>query len=453
MKATKPLITKSQELWERAQGIVPAGTQTFSKGPSQFVDGVSPKYLERGDGCYVWDVDGNRYIDYSMACQPIILGYCDPDVNQAVIDQLGKGITFSLMNPLEIEMTERLIEMIPCAEAARFGKNGADATSAAVRIARSVTGRDHIAYCGYHGWHDWYAANVDLNDGIPEFNRQLSHSFVYNDIDSLAAIFEDHKDQVAGVIMEPLTVVRPEAGFVEQVKQLAHDNGALLIYDEIITGFRWAEGGAQEYLGVIPDLACFAKGMSNGMPLSAVVGRREYMKTLGERTFFSFTYGGECLSLAAALATTAKIRRDKVIDHLWRIGGRLQDGYNNLASDYDVTEFTRCVGYPCRTVVSFDGRERFDAFELKSLFQQELVKREVLWPGFHAICYAHREKEIDHTLESYDDAFKLFRSILDKGKSVGDFLEGEPIRPIFQRVADFMSYTARRKPVAAEESN
>ena len=281
----KPNINNSNLIYERAKKLIPAGTQTFSKGVSQFVDGFSPKYLDHGKGAYVWDVDNNKYLDYIMGCHPLILGYADPDVNQAVFDQMEKGSTFSLMNELEVIVSELLVEAIPSAEMVRFGKNGADATSAGVRVARAVTGRDHIAYCGYHGWHDWYIANTDLNSGIPEFNKKLAHSFVYNDIDSLEKIFKDFPNQVAIVIMEPLTILTPEKNFLHEVKKITNHYGALLMFDEIITGFRFSHGGAQELLGITPDLTSLAKGISNGVPLSAIVGKKEYMDTL-DKTFF-----------------------------------------------------------------------------------------------------------------------------------------------------------------------
>ena len=192
MTDKKLKIDRSNEIYRRAEKIIPAGTQTFSKGVNQFVTGFAPKYLQRGKGAYVWDADGNKFLDYVMGCHPIILGYADQDVNSAIIEQLELGSTFSLANELEVDVPELLIETIPCAEAARFGKNGADATSVAVRIARAVTGRDHIAYCGYHGWHDWYIANTDLNSGIPKFNEQLAHSFTYNNLDSLEQIFKQN---------------------------------------------------------------------------------------------------------------------------------------------------------------------------------------------------------------------------------------------------------------------
>ena len=183
-------IKNSNKIYSKAIKIIPGGSQTFSKGVTQFVEGFAPKYLHRGKGAYSWDVDKNKYLDYVMGCQPLILGYADPDVNKAVINQLKLGSTFSLMNKLEVDVTELLIKTVPCAESARFGKNGADVTTIAVRIARAATGRDHIAYCGYHGWHDWYIANTDLDSGIPDFNKKLAHSFNYNDLDSLEKIFK-----------------------------------------------------------------------------------------------------------------------------------------------------------------------------------------------------------------------------------------------------------------------
>jgi len=443
MTPRKPTITRSNEIYARAREIIPAGTQTFSKGVTQFVNGFAPKYLQRGKGAYVWDVDGNRYLDYVMACHPIILGYADPDVNRAVVDQLEQGSTFSLMHPLEVEVTELLIDTVPCAEAARFGKNGADATTIAVRIARAVTGRDHIAYCGYHGWHDWYIANTDLNSGIPAFNQKLAHAFVYNDLGSLERIFATYPEEVACVIMEPLTILEPKDDFLGNVKKLAHHHGALLIFDEIITGFRFAVGGAQELTGVKPDLATFAKAISNGIPLSAIVGKKEYMFSL-EKTFFSFTYGGDCIGLAAAKACIPKIRRENVPAHLFRVGTILKDGYNRLVETYGLSEFTQCIGYPCRTIISFDGQGRFDPLEMKSFFQQELIRRGILWAAYHALSYSHSVEDIETTLNAYEDVLRMFRKIVNSNQTLRSLIEGEPVKPVFRKVADFNSYIAQR---------
>jgi len=442
MRTHKPVITKSNEIYARAQKIIPAGTQTFSKGVTQFVEGFAPKYLKRGRGARVWDADGNDYLDYIMACHPLILGYADPDVNQAVIEQLELGSTFSLMNELEVDVTELLIEAVPCAEAARFGKNGADATTIGVRIARAVTGRDHIAYCGYHGWHDWYIANTDLNSGIPAFNRELAHSFTYNDLDSLERIFRARPGQVAIVIMEPLTILEPQNNFLSEVKKMTRHYGALLMFDEIITGFRFAFGGAQELTGVTPDLTSLAKAISNGIPLSAIVGKKEYLFSL-EKTFFSFTYGGDCIGLAAAKACIPKIKRERVPDHLRAVGTLLQDGFNALAAEIGVSDFVQCIGYPCRSIISCDGCGRYDPLEIKSYLQQELIRRGILWAAYHALSLSHSISDIEYTLGCYEDALKLLKHAVDTHKNIRSLIEGNPVQPVFRKVADFNAYTLK----------
>jgi glutamate-1-semialdehyde 2,1-aminomutase len=442
MEVKQPVIVKSDEIYARAKGIIPAGTQTFSKGVTQFVEGFAPKFLARGKGAYVWDVDGNRYQDFIMGCHPLILGYADPDINMAVSEQLELGSIFSLANELEVDVTELLIDTVPCAEAARFGKNGADATSAGVRIARAVTGRDHIAYCGYHGWHDWFIANTDLNSGIPKFNQELAHSFTYNDLDSLEQVFQRYPGEVAIVIMEPLTVLEPRGNFLSEVKRMTHHYGALLMFDEIITGFRFAVGGAQELTGVIPDLTSLAKAISNGIPLSAIVGKKEYMFAL-EKTFFSFTYGGDCIGLAAAKACIPKIRHERVPEHLGELGAILKIGINDLAQQYDLSEFVQCVGFPCRSIVTFNGCGIFDPLEMKTYFQQELLRRGILWAAYHALSYAHSQGDIIQALNAFEDAMRLFKVIVNDKKELRPLIEGVPIRPVFRKVADFNSYTTR----------
>ena len=440
----KPNITKSNEIYERAKEIIPAGSQTFSKGVNQFVDGFSPKYLHRGKGAHVWDVDGNEYVDHIMGCHPLLLGYADDDVNRAVVEQLELGSTFSLMNELEVDVTELLIDAVPCAEAARFGKNGADATTVGVRIARAVTGRDHIAYCGYHGWHDWYIANTDLNSGIPKFNQELAHSFNYNDLDSLERVFKENEGKVAIVIMEPLTILEPQEGFLEEVKKMAHHYGALLMFDEIITGFRFAFGGAQELVGVTPDLTSLAKAISNGIPLSAIVGKKDYLFAL-DKTFFSFTYGGDCIGLSAAKAAIPKIKRERVPEHLERVGAKLKDGFNDLARNHGVEDFFQCIGYPCRSIISMDGKGKYDSLEMKSYMHQELARRGILWAAYHALSFGHKDAEIDATLNAYDAALRLFKEAVDKNLSLSSLIEGKPVEPVFRKVADFNSYTLKKK--------
>jgi len=420
----------SQEWFERGQRVIPGCSQTFSKGWTQFTFGASPIFLRSGKGCRVIDVDGNEYVDYPMALGPIVLGHNYPRVSEAVRRQMDEGTTFSLPHPLEVQVAETLVEIVPCAEMVRFAKNGSDATSGAVRLARAFTGREIIACCGYHGWQDWYIGTTTRNKGVPKAVQDLTIPFEYNNIASLERIFAEHSGLVAAVIMEPVGVIEPEQGFLERIRELTRREGALLIFDEIITGFRLALGGAQEYFGVIPDLACFGKAMGNGYPISAVVGRREIMQLFDE-VFFSFTFGGETVSLAAALATISEMRKKNVISHLWEQGQKLKDGYNVLAREFGVDRYTECIGLPPRTVVTFKDETGSESLVLKSLFQQECLKRGVLFSGGHNVCYSHSNADIDHTLQAYRSAME----ILAEGIKSGDpsqSLEGAPVQPVFR---------------------
>ena len=429
---TKRALAQSEKYWSKAKKIIPAGTQCLSKGPTQFVDGVAPKYLQRGKGCHVWDVDGNEYIDYGMGLRPIILGYCYPAVDKAIQKQLQDGITFTLMHPLEVEVAELLTEIIPCTEAVRYGKNGSDVTTAAIRAARAYTGRDKIAICGYHGWHDWYIITTERSKGIPKIMKQLSFVFQYNNIESLKRLFDTYHDEFAAVIMEPVGVTPPQNGFLNDVKKVTHEHGAVLIFDEIITGFRFALGGAQEYFEVIPDLAAFGKAMANGMPISALVGKEEIMNVFNE-TFFSLTFGGECLSLAAALATINELKTKKVLDFIWKQGRKLQDGYNKLVKELELKEYTQCVGYPPSTLVKFYGKTPEESLLMKSLVQQELLKKGILWAAYHAISYSHKDNEISTTLEAFNDALKILKKAIRENK-IEKSLEGKPVKPVFREI-------------------
>ena len=320
---------RSEEFLARAQRVIPLGSQTFSKSKTQYPHGVSPFFITRGAGSRVWDLDGNEYIDYVSSLASITLGYQDADVTEAVQAQLADGVIFSLPHPIETEVAELICDMVPCAQMVRFGKNGSDATAGAIRLSRAYTQRDHVAVCGYHGWQDWYIGTTARNRGVPEAVRALSHTFAFNDIASLEAVFDRHPGQVAAVILEPMNVALPAPGFLEAVRDLTHRHGALLVFDETITGFRFANGGAQELFGVTPDLATFGKGLANGYPVSAIAGRRDVMQLM-EEIFFSFTFGGETLSLAAAKATLTKLLNEPVVQTISERGTRLASALQAL---------------------------------------------------------------------------------------------------------------------------
>lgn len=424
-------LKNSVELKAKAARLIPSCSQTFSKGPSQFVQGVAPVFLQRGSGSHVWDVDGNEYIDYPMALGPIILGHNYPAITEAVNRQMQDGTTFSLPHPLEVEAAEMLVEIIPCAEMVRFGKNGSDVTAGAVRVARAYTGKEIVACCGYHGWQDWYIGTTTRNKGVPKAVQELTVAFEYNNISSLERIFDQHKGRVAAVIMEPVGVIEPRDGFLQQVRKLTRREGALLVFDEVVTGFRLALGGAQEFFGVVPDLACVGKAMGNGYPIAAVAGRREVMEVFDE-IFFSFTFGGETISLAAAVATIAEIRRQNVIGHLWEQGTKLKDGYNVLAREFGVDAFTRCIGLPPRTVITYKDENGEESLVFKSLFQQECLKRGILFSGGQNICFSHSDADIDYTLRVYRTALEILAGTIKCGDAA-QRLEGEPVQAVFRK--------------------
>ena len=425
-----PSYKKSDALLARALELIPGGSQTFSKGHTQFPAGAAPLFLTKGKGCRVWDADGNEYIDYALGLGAIILGYGNRAVDVAMKKQIDDGPAFSLPTALEIELSEMLRERIPCAEMARFGKNGSDATSGAIRVARAATGREHVAFCGYHGWQDWHIGATTRSLGVPEAVKALTHPFEYNKLDSLSAIFDRFPGKVAAVILEPTGMEAPAKGFLEGIKKLCKAKGAVLIFDEVVTGFRFARGGAQELYGVTPDLACFGKAMANGMPLSTVVGSRELMKVFDD-VFFSFTAGGECVSLAAAKATMLELDRLDAYPHLWKLGERLRDGLNALSKRHGLEKRLRAVGPGPHHIVEFKDERGETDLILKSLFQQEAAARGVLFL-LHNICAAHRIQDIDETLAAYDEALAVIAKAAASGEPKR-FLKGRAVSPIFRK--------------------
>ena len=300
-------LQQSDALWKEAQEIILSGCQLYSKGPETHVQGISPIYIERGQDAHVWDVDGNEYIDYDMGLGPVLFGYCYKPIDDAVIRQMQRGMGFSLMAPEEVEYARLCVKHIPSADMVRFLKTGSEATEAAIRIARAFTGRKHILRGNYHGWHEWTAAAEGVRQGgILDEARAYVHAFAYGDLDEVQQLFDEHKGEVAAIITEAVLTEIPKEGYLAQLKELCHANGALLVIDEVVNGFRFSIGGAQEYFGVTPDLSTFGKATANGMPLSFVAGRREVMETVDPKVFISTTFGGECLSRRDA---AARVRR------------------------------------------------------------------------------------------------------------------------------------------------
>ncbi len=421
---------KSEELLARAERTIPLGSQTFSKSRTQFPHGVSPYFVTRADGCRVWDADGNEYIDMISSLASVTLGYNDPDVTAAVKAQLEDGVIFSLPHRLEMEVAERIVEMVPSAQKVRFGKNGSDATSGAVRLARAFTGRDHVAVCGYHGWQDWYIGSTQRNRGVPQAVRDLTHAFAYNDLDALEALFKAHPGAFAAVVMEPMNVAFPNPGYLEGVKALTHAHGALLVFDETITGFRYANGGAQELFGVFPDLSTFGKGIANGYPLAAVAGRADVMQLM-EEIFFSFTMGGEALSLAAACATMDKLKREPVVETLTRRGQHMLQATAELIAANDLGNALSIAGHPTWGFVLMQDAGGYSSFEIKTLFMQEMQARGVLSFGTHNLNYAHQDADIDHVLKVYAEVFPILSDAIHN-RAMKQYLRCEPLVPLFK---------------------
>ncbi len=429
---SKHCVDNSLKMYERALKTLPGAAGTFSKSASQLALGYSPMILQKAQGSRVWDVDGNEYIDYMMGLGPVILGHCYEPVVEAQIAQLKKGQAFSLTCPIEIEVAELLCELIPSAEMVRFAKNGSDVTSAAVKLARFVTGRDHIAAGGYHGFQDWYIGITDRNAGIPEAVRALSHRFNQHDPESLKSLFEQYPDQIAAVIIEPAMHSRePDADLLNKLVEITHQNGAIIIFDEIITGFRFGVGGVQKLTGVTPDLSTFGKAMANGAPVSAVVGRKDLMKYFASEVFFSFTFAGEAVSLSAAKKTIEILRNDSVINHIHSLGRKLRDGTNKLAQKYQIADYMKCIGPDPINVISFKNHPSASVEQIKTYFIKEANKRGILTLGYHNVSYSHTQEDVELTLAVYDEVFALIAERLQAG-DIPHQLGCPAVAPVFR---------------------
>jgi len=415
---------------ERALRSIPLGTQTFSKSYIHYPRGAAPFFVERAQGSRVWDVDGNEYVDFVNALNAITLGHCDPDVSAAVQEMMARGTIFSLSHPVEIEVAEKIIELVPCAERVRFGKNGSDATAGSIRAARAFTGRDRVAVCGYHGWQDWYIGSTARNKGVPGATRALTHGFLYNDLASLEAVLSKHPGEFAAVILEPMNSSWPAPGFLAGVVELAHAHGALAVFDETITGFRFAPGGAQQYFGVTPDLSSFGKALANGYPLAAVAGRADVMREF-EDVFFSFTMGGETLSLAAAKAAMDKIERDHVTEALEHRGRQLMTAVEDCIARHGCGDFLALSGHPSWSFLSIKDAGGLGSYDIRTLYLQEIFARGILSLGTHNMSFAHSEEDVALLAAAYDEVFPILRSAVERG-SVANLLRCAPLEPLFK---------------------
>jgi glutamate-1-semialdehyde 2,1-aminomutase len=422
----------------RAHEIIPGGCHTYAKGDDQYPVNAPP-FLARGEGCRVWDMDGNEYIEYGSGNRAVGLGHAYPAVVKAVEAALMQGCNFTRPAPIELECAERFLEMIDGAEMVKFCKNGSDATSGAVRLARAYTGRNLIARCADHPFFsvdDWFIGTTPMSAGIPKATRDMTLAFRYNDLESVKALFDRHPDQIAALILEPERTDPPHAGFLKGLQALCHDRGALLIFDEMITGFRWDNGGAQRVHGVVPDLSTWGKALANGFSVSALAGKREFMRLGGldhydkPRVFLlSTTHGAETHALAAAIATMMVYSSEPVIQHLKQMGARLKHLLDQVIVRHGLTSFVQIVGHPaCLLYATFD-QEKKPSQSFRTLLLQETIRRGILMPSL-AMSYSHRHDDIEATVEAVDAALAVYRDALENG--VERYLYGRPSEPVYR---------------------
>ena len=423
---------KSNELLKRAVEVTPLGAQTYSKSYRYYCQGDSPAFIDRGEGCYLYDVDGNKFIDFVCALGPITIGYNVKEINDAVKAQLDKGISFSLQAEVEVDLAEKIIEIIPCAEMVRFVKNGGDATTAAIRLARAYSGRDLVALSGYHGMHDWSIGSTENNKGIPKDISNLTKTFEYNNIKSLEELFNQYPNEIGAVILEPIQANGPKDDFLQNVKELTHENGAVLIFDEVVSGFRYALGGASELYDVVPDMAAFGKGMGNGLPISAVAGKKEIMKQIEEGIFVSTTFGGEALSMAGSLAALDILEKPGTYEYIWNLGTILKEGLENLIDEYELNDVVLVSGLSPHCGVEFEDVGGLDYLDINSIYSQAMIHNGIITVGINNINLSHTEDEINAYLVAAEEAMVNIKKAIEQDSTEG-ILVGKKVDPVFKR--------------------
>jgi glutamate-1-semialdehyde 2,1-aminomutase len=422
----------------RAKSLIPGGAHTYAKGDDQYPE-EAPAFIERGHGCHVWDTDGNEFMEYGMGLRAVTLGHAFEPVIDAVARQLSSGTNFNRPARLELECAEQLLALVPGAEMAKFCKDGSLANDAAVRLARAYTGRDMIAVCGSHPFfstNDWFIGTTDMPGGIPPSIREQTVKFRYNDVESLRQVFADHPGRIACVIMEAARTEEPQAGYLQEVSDTTHRHGALFVLDEMITGFRWHLSGAQAEYGVTPDLSTFGKALANGFSMSALVGKREFMRLGGfdhdrERVFLlSTTHGAETHSIAAAIATMRFYRDNAVIETLYARGARLRKGFDRAVAQNGLAGHVDVASRDCNLMFATRDADKRPSQAFRTLFLQEMIRRGVIAPSF-VVSYSHSEEDIDRTIAAVGDALAVYRKALENG--VEKYLVGRPVKPVFRR--------------------
>ena len=425
---------RSNEIRPRFNGTIPGGSHTYAKSDDQYPDNMAP-YIVSGRGSHVVDLDGNEFIEYGSGLRSVGLGHAYPAVVEAAARQMTLGANFVRPAAIELECAEKLQSIVPGAEMVKFCKDGSDATSGAVKLARAATGRDRIAICGsqpFFSVDDWFIGSTQMPGGVPRATRDLTSKFGYNDLASLEALFDEFPGEIAAVILEAEKETPPADGFLSGIRTLCDSHGTVLILDEMITGFRWHLGGGQTYHGIQPDLSTFGKSMANGFSVSALCGKRELMRLGGfdhdeERVFLlSTTHGAETHGLAAAIATMEVYATEPVIDTLWERGRQLADGLTEASRDAGVHEHVPILGRPCCLVFGSRDEHGAPSQPFRTLLMQELIERGVLATSL-VINYSHTPEDIDRTIDAFAGAFVVYRQALEDG--VDRYLRGRPVQP------------------------
>lgn len=412
-------LRKSDKLYKQSKKFCTSGTQTYSKSANRYVEGVYPYFIEGGNGAFVYDLDGNQYIDYPCALGAVVLGYSHPYINDRVISRIERGTIFSMPSVHEMELARVVNSIIPSMESVRFLKSGSEAVSAAIKIARSFTGRDLVLSNGYHGWHDWSTPITDYNSGTPSTNGQHIMPITYNDYEQLESIFKSHGESVACIVIDPYIFSEPQDGYLTKLVRIAHKYGALVIFDEVVTGIRWSGFSVQNNYGIKPDLTCLGKTMANGIPISCVGGKRQIMEVLNRDCFVSSTYGGDLIGIEGALATLKVAVEENLPEMLFQSGSLLQDGFNEIATEYGLD--ASCVGNPARQRLDFPTPVH------KAVFWQECLKRGVFLGAAQHTNLAHTEPLIEKTLEVFRESLSVIKKHWDKPKRL---LEGRMPEPV-----------------------
>jgi glutamate-1-semialdehyde 2,1-aminomutase len=431
-------FSKSRALQPKAHSLIPGGAHTYAKGDDQYPE-QAPGFIARGKGCHVWDLDGNEFIEYGMGLRAVTLGHAFEPVVEAAYKQMQLGINFSRPAKIEVDLAEAMLDVIDGAEMVKFAKNGSDVTTAAVKLARAYTGRDLIAICGdqpFFSIDDWFIGTTEMNAGIPHAIKEMTLKFHYNDIESLHMLFDQYPDQIACVVLEAEAATPPTAGYLNQVKELCEQRGAVLIFDEMITGFRWHLGGAQRFHGVVPHLSAFGKAMGNGFAISALMGKREIMRLGGldhdqARVFLlSTTHGAETHALGASLEIIRIYREQSVVEFLWRQGERLRTLVNQSIAENRLEGFFELIGQSCNLVYATRDQDRNLSQAFRTFFMQELIRRGIIAPSF-VVSFSHSDDDIDRTGDVVNQALELYARALEDG--VDRYLLGRPVKPVNRR--------------------